>query len=88
MICIVYVYCIILISGELIIDRPIHSNPNEPWLNVFLWLAVRVLSAPGASKTPYVVGEENSHMLKDTNDSKVIYILVLLCLIVLIRHDT
>jgi hypothetical protein len=58
-------------GGDKEVERPIHSNPDEPWTDFFLWLAVRVLSAAGASKSDYICGDENNETHTTRYDSKV-----------------
>ena len=58
-------------GGDYVVERPIHSNPDEPLFGWFLWLGIRVLSAPGASKSSYICGDENEGLHTVRYDSKV-----------------
>jgi hypothetical protein len=58
-------------GGEYEVERPIHSNPDEPFFDMFLWLGVRVLSSAGASKGRYICGDEHDETHSARYDSKV-----------------
>lgn len=58
-------------GGERVIERPIHSNPSQPFFDFFLFLGIRVMCCPGASNSAYIVGDENSTIHSKDYDSKV-----------------
>lgn len=58
-------------GGDFEVERPIHSNPDDPWFDWFLWLGVRILSAAGAYKSTYICGDENDGLHSVRYDSKV-----------------